>query len=88
MGYSNRFAEYILAGIPVISIPQEYTKKTNLKNNCCEFYSDSDHNSLNLAIDKICSNYDYYKENSIKSSKSIDWKFQSEKLITIYEGLY
>jgi len=83
--FSNRFVEYIMAGLPVIGTPQTFTKQFNDKFDCCTFYSEDNTTELKDAIDKMILRYKDLKKNTLEARTSIDWEKESQKLIRLYQ---
>ena len=87
IGFSNRFAEYIMAGIPVVATPQEFTFKLNNELECCAFYHENNSVELKNAIQKITANKMNFKKNAMAAREKLDWKLESQKLIDLYKSL-
>lgn len=87
IGFSNRFVEYIMAGIPVIATPQEFTKEINNTYCCSEFYQADRSVELSKAIKIMISNYDVYKSEAVKARSALDWNLESEKLVNLYQAI-
>lgn len=84
IGFSNRFVEYILAELPVIGTPQDYTKEINQTNQCCTFYEENNASSFQLALNKLLTNYDEHFKNLQKAKKLMNWESEEKKLSEIY----
>ena len=87
IGFSNRFGEYIMAGIPVVATPQEFTYKFNNELECCAFYHENNSVELKNAIQKITANKMNFKKNAMAAREKLDWKLESQKLIDLYKSL-
>jgi glycosyltransferase involved in cell wall biosynthesis len=85
--FSNRFVEYIMAGIPVVATPQEFTKELNNQFNCCTFYSENDTEQLKQGLLKVLDNLEVYTVNADKARNQLDWKKESGKLTELYLSL-
>ena len=82
--FSNRFVEYIMANIPVIGTPQNFTKEVNDSFNCCAFYSENQSDQLKQAFHEMTTNIELYSKNAKTARESINWKSESKKLTDIY----
>jgi glycosyltransferase involved in cell wall biosynthesis len=87
IGFSNRFVEYIMAEIPIISTPQEFSELINYQFNCCKFYSEDNFEEFELVLGELASNLQFYTENSRKAKYSLDWETEVIKLIDFYKKL-
>tara|TARA_B110000285_G_C15073814_1_gene589493 strand:+ start:114 stop:1271 length:1158 start_codon:yes stop_codon:yes gene_type:complete len=87
IGFSNRFAEYIMAELPVVATPQEFTFKLNNELECCAFYHENNSVELKNAIQKITANKMNFKKNAMAAREKLDWKLESQKLIDLYKSL-
>ncbi len=87
IGFSNRFVEYIMAGIPVIATPQEFTVQFNLKFEVACFYSSNKFEEFINAINNLNRQYDRFKENTNLTRNQISWEIESNKLINLYSLL-
>jgi glycogen synthase len=85
--FSNRFVEYIMAGIPVVATPQEFTQELNDNYHCCEFYTENSKEQLKQCLVKILGNLKLYSDNANEAKKELDWENESAKLITLYSSL-
>jgi glycosyltransferase involved in cell wall biosynthesis len=82
--FSNRFVEYIMAGIPVVATPQEFTEELNNQFDCCAFYSENDAEQLKHGLLKVLDNLEAYTVNAAKARNQLDWKKESGKLTELY----
>ena len=87
LGFSNRFVEYLNAGLAVVATPQEFTKSINQIYPCCKFYKTSDKNSLESAITEAMIELNILKLNSKNSQKELTWKFEKRKFVNFYKDL-
>ena len=85
--FTNKFFEYSMAEIPVISTKQdicvEYAK---LYDNAI-FYDENSYKSLNNAFEKIIKNISYYKKNAKQLKINLDWKKEAQYFIIFFEKL-
>lgn len=87
IGFSNRFVEYLMAGIPVIGTAQNFTHKMNEQNRVAEFYNGKKVSSLIEPLHKILDNYGDYISEIEKIRKDLNWESESDKLIHLYQTL-
>lgn len=87
LGFSNRFVEYVQAGLAVVATPQEFTRAVNHKYPCCVFYSISDKESLEVAILEAIKQLDKLKQNSEKAKVKLTWHSEKEKFINFYKEI-
>lgn len=87
LGFSNRFVEYINAGIPVVATPQEFTEQLNQKYSCCIFYRSDSKQSLKNAIYEMLNNHENKKKNTHLAQKDLNWETEAESLIKAYEAI-
>jgi glycosyltransferase involved in cell wall biosynthesis len=88
IGFSNRFVEYIMAELPVIATPQEFTRELNNLYDCCTFYSENNEEELKEGIVEIISNFPKFRTNVLRAKNQMDWEKESGKLINHYFSLY
>ena len=87
LGFSNRFVEYVQAGLAVVGTPQEFTRTINQKYPCCIYYSVSDKKSIEHAIIQAINQLDELKKNGQKAQKELNWETEKEKLSEFYQKL-
>jgi hypothetical protein len=87
IGFSNRFVEYIMAEIPIISTPQEFSELINKEYNCCKFYSENNFDDFDYVLGELASKLQYYTKNSQKAKIGLDWETEVIKLIDFYKKL-
>jgi len=85
--FSNRFVEYIMAGIPVVATPQEFTQELNDSYHCCEFYTENNKEQLKQCLVKILGDLKFYTDNANEARMELDWEKESAKLIILYSSL-
>jgi glycosyltransferase involved in cell wall biosynthesis len=78
---SNKFMEYILAGIPVISVNQSMHKKVNKELPFTSFYEEGDPNSFKKALDHALKNHQEFKTNVVKIRTKFDWNNEAAALV-------
>jgi hypothetical protein len=84
LGFSNRFIEYVMAELPSVVTPQEFTEQINHKYHCCSFYSENDAVGFARSLGTILENLDTYTANVKKAKENLDWATESLKLIELY----
>lgn len=87
---SNKFFDYIHAGVPVITNSFPEYDAINKMYNCC-IYSEADSKQLASVINQLIKDHKMYKSlktNCIKASKSMNWKIEEAKLIEFYNKLF
>jgi glycosyltransferase involved in cell wall biosynthesis len=87
LGFSNRFVEYVQAGLAVVGTPQEYTRTINQKYPCCIYYSVSDKKSIEHAIIQAINQLDELKKNAQKAQKELNWETEKEKLTSFFHEI-
>lgn len=85
--FANRFVEYIMAGIPVVATPQEFTEHFNEIYNCCTFYSENDKSQLKKSLIDMLDNLENFSSKAYEARNELDWNKESIKLITLYSSL-
>ena len=85
--FSNRFVEYIAAGIPIVGTPQELAKNINDKYNCCLFYNENDNTLLRNSLIKVLNNLAEFTEKAKKAKSDLKWEIEAKKLIDLYKKL-
>jgi len=84
LGFSNRFVEYVQAGLAVVGTPQEFTRTINQKYPCCIFYCLSSKHSFQSALIQCLEQLSELKKNAEKARKELTWKTEKDKLLTFY----
>jgi hypothetical protein len=84
LGFSNRFIEYVMAELPSVVTPQEFTEQINHKYQCCSFYSENDAVGFARSLGAIIENLDTFTANVKKVKEDLDWATESLKLIELY----
>jgi len=84
IGFSNRFVEYILAGLPVLATPQEFTRAVHGEHPCCTFYESGNFGTFEKALNAILTNLDALSKGAEKAGEKMDWHSEAQKLIQNY----
>lgn len=87
IGFSNRFVEYIMAGIPVVGTPQEFSQALNQTYHTSLFYKTKDQNGLEIALGNMKINYSELCQNAENARKALSWKREVQKLINYYDTI-
>lgn len=85
---SNRFFDYIMAGIPQVCVGYPEYKAINDEHHIALLINDTDENSIAHAINTLLENEAMYHElqqNCIKASKLLNWEQEEEKLIALWQ---
>lgn len=84
---ANRFWEYSLAELPVLSNYQwEICREIENKQNGVVYTIDQV--GFQNALHTILDNYNHFKKNAIATAKNDSWEKESLKLIALYDALY
>ncbi|OFZ41776.1 MAG: hypothetical protein A3D92_12830 [Bacteroidetes bacterium RIFCSPHIGHO2_02_FULL_44_7] len=84
IGFSNRFVEYVMAGLPVIATPQEFTRTMNAEYACCTFYESGNFGTFEKALDTMLKNLIVLSEGAVKAGEKMNWQSEAQKLIQNY----
>ncbi len=82
----NRYWEYTMAQLPVVSNQQWEIAEQLRKHGNGVLFADED-GGLVAALQEVLRNYRDYKQGAIKASLGHSWEVESEKLVRLYEGL-
>ena len=88
---SNRFFDYIMAGIPQVCVGYPEYKKINDEFNVALLVADTEINSLVLALNNLLINDVLYKElkqNCLKARLELNWNTEEKKLIELYNKVF
>lgn len=86
IGFSNRFIEYISAGIPVIANYQEFVVKFNSICECCQIFKNVDNQNLKISIEKLLNNETFYRKNIKNNRNKIYWENHEEVFLNYYKS--
>lgn len=84
IGFSNRFVEYIMAGLPVIATPQEFTREKSNEHPCCEFYTATDFGTFETALDSALHRIEALRRGARLAAADMDWNTEIRKLLSHY----
>lgn len=85
--FSNRFVEYLAAGLPVLGTPQDFAKSINDVYGCCKFYNEDDFNQLKNGLKHIIENLEQDTKKAELAKKNLSWELESKKLLELYNTL-
>lgn len=84
IGFSNRFVEYIVAGLPVVATPQEFTRSVNSEHACCTFYESHNFGTFEKALLAMIKDLDSLSKGAEEAGKTMNWPSEAQKLIQNY----
>lgn len=84
IGFSNRFVEYVMAGLPVIATPQEFTRTMDAEYACCTFYESGNFGTFEKALDTMLKTLIILSEGAVKAGEKMNWQSEAQKLIENY----
>lgn len=84
---ANKFFDFIMAGLPVISMNFPEYRKVNEQFKVGELVDDLSQTSILSAIDAILKDYDSYARTCIVARDIFQWESQEKTLISIYDSL-
>jgi alpha-maltose-1-phosphate synthase len=82
----NKIFEYLLAGIPTVA-SNHPGKSYIVRNDQTGICTDETPVKIAEAVMQIYKNYDFYKENCLKSRTKYSWDYEKKKLVRIYKSL-
>ncbi len=88
IGFSNRFVEYLMAELPIIATPQEFSQEINSVYHCGTFYHENNTNELKKGLETLLTHLTEYIVNVKRAKEYLDWETESQKLINLYHSLY
>lgn len=87
---SNRFFDYIMAGIPQICMAYPEYKIINEKYEVAMLIEDSEEDTIAIALNNLLSNtvvYTMLQENCLKARTILNWEKEENNLITYYKNV-
>ncbi len=87
LGFTNKFLQYGMAGLPVISTRQLTCVHYGELYGNAAFYDPESIKSFEDALTEMFQNIDQYKSNAKKLSQEVSWKNESGKLISLYKKI-
>ena len=91
LSLSNKFFDYIHAGIPQVTMNYPEYKKINVQFRIAELIDGLDPETIANAINKILNNKELYlqlKQNCFVSKQELNWQKEKDKLLNFYEELF
>ena len=91
LSLSNKFFDYIHAGIPQVTMNYPEYKKINDQFKIAELIDDLDPDTIAKAINKLVTNKELYlklKQNCLAAKQEMNWQNEKAKLLTFYEELF
>ena len=91
LSLSNKFFDYIHAGIPQVTMNYPEYKKINVQFRIAELIDDLDPETIADAINNILNNKELYlqlKQNCIVAKQELNWQKEKDKLLNFYEELF
>jgi len=91
LSLSNKFFDYIHAGIPQVSMNYPEYKKINDQFKIAELIDDLDPESIAKAINKLLTNKELYlelKQNCLAARQELNWQNEKDRLLNFYEELF
>lgn len=88
---SNRFFDYIMAGIPQVCVAYPEYKKVNDEFNIALMVEDIKINSLAFALNNLLTNdvlYQELKQNCSSARRILNWDTEEKKLIAFYHHVF
>jgi alpha-maltose-1-phosphate synthase len=82
----NKLFNYINAGLPILSV-QCAELSDFISDNKIGYNVERNINFIKEGINKIITNYDYYKKNIVEAQKLYTWENDQNKLLSLYDGL-
>lgn len=84
---ANKFFDYIMAGIPVISMDFPEYQNVNKRFNIAVLLKDTTGQDILGAIKSIMTDYTLYSARCIEASKELHWANEEKKLLALYQKL-
>jgi glycosyltransferase involved in cell wall biosynthesis len=87
---SNRFFDYIMAGIPQVCVGYPEYKAINDEHNVALLINETDEHTIAKAINTLLNDdivYNTLKQNCIKARTVLNWEQEEKKLVTIWNGI-
>ena len=91
LSLSNKFFDYIHAGIPQVTMNYPEYKKINVQFRIAELIDGLDPETIADAINKILNNKELYlqlKQNCFVAKQELNWQKEKDKLLNFYEELF
>lgn len=91
LSLSNKFFDYIHAGVPQITMNYPEYRKINDQYKIAELIDDLEPSTISKAINKLLSDNALYlqlKQNCAIAKRELNWQKEKNKLITFYQELF
>jgi len=91
LSLSNKFFDYIHAGIPQITMNYPEYQKINERYKVAELINDLEVSTISGAINKLLDNKGLYlqlKQNCLSAREELNWQKEQVKLISFYQELF
>ena len=91
LSLSNKFFDYIHAGIPQVTMNYPEYKRINDQYNVAWLIDDLEPVTIAKAINKLLADKELYlqvKQNCIAARQELNWQKEKSKLISFYQGLF
>ena len=91
LSLSNKFFDYIHAGIPQVTMNYPEYKKLNDQYKIAELIDDLNPEAIAGAINKLINNKELYsqlKQNCLAAKQELNWQIEKNKLLNFYEELF
>jgi glycosyltransferase involved in cell wall biosynthesis len=91
LSLSNKFFDYIHAGIPQVTMNYPEYKKINDQFKIAELIDDLDPKNIAKAINRLITNNELYlqlKQNCLAAKQELNWQKEKDKLLNFYEELF
>lgn len=91
LSLSNKFFDYIHAGIPQVTMNYPEYKKINVQFRIAELIDDLDPETIADAINNILNNKELYlqlQQNCYVAKQELNWQKEKVKLLNFYEELF
>jgi len=91
LSLSNKFFDYIHAGIPQVTMNYPEYKKINDQFKIAELIDDPDPESLAKAMNRLITNKEFYlqlKQNCLSAKQEMNWQKEKDKLLDFYKELF
>ena len=91
LSLSNKFFDYIHAGIPQVTMNYPEYKKINDQFKIAELIDDLDPENIAKAINRLINNKELYfqlKQNCLLARQKLNWQKEKDRLLNFYEELF
>jgi glycosyltransferase involved in cell wall biosynthesis len=91
LSLSNKFFDYIHAGIPQVTMNYPEYKKINDQFKIAELIDDLDPKTIAKALNQLITNKELYlqlKQNCVIAKQELNWQKEKDKLLNFYEELF